>query len=185
MNDDMDTLSKAVSHALRHEPWLYELEQDEEGWVSVDALVMALARERRWPSLSRAQLETMIERSPKRRHEIDGNRIRALYGHSVPGRLAKTPGVPPPVLFHGTAADSVPAILAEGLRGMKRQYVHLSIDRATARSVGERKSASVAVLEILAREAHTHGVRFFPGNEMVWLADWVPRAFIREDFTAE
>jgi len=31
MNDDMDTLSKAVSHALRHEPWLYELEQDEEG----------------------------------------------------------------------------------------------------------------------------------------------------------
>ncbi|HUY52748.1 MAG TPA: hypothetical protein VMV92_44785, partial [Streptosporangiaceae bacterium] len=45
----------------------------------------------RWRGLSRAQLETMIERAPKQRHEIDGSRIRALYGHSVPGRIVKTP----------------------------------------------------------------------------------------------
>jgi len=88
-------LSKAVSHALRHEPWLYELELDDAGWTSVDALVEALSQESRWRGLSRAQLETMIERAPKQRHEIDGSRIRALYGHSVPGRIVKTPGVPP------------------------------------------------------------------------------------------
>ena len=28
-----DNLSRAVSHALRHEPWLYELEFDEGGWA--------------------------------------------------------------------------------------------------------------------------------------------------------
>lgn len=38
-------LSRAVSHALRHEPWLYELELDEEGWVAVEALTAALQDE--------------------------------------------------------------------------------------------------------------------------------------------
>ena len=87
----------------------------------------ALAREPRWRDLSRAQLETMIGRSPKQRHEIDGSRIRALSGHSVPRHIAKSPGEPPAVLFHGTAASATAAILAEGLRPMRRQYVHLSV----------------------------------------------------------
>ena len=34
-------LSKTVSHALRHEPWLYELELDDDGWVSVEAMLGA------------------------------------------------------------------------------------------------------------------------------------------------
>jgi putative RNA 2'-phosphotransferase len=174
-------LSRAVSHALRHEPWLYELELDDEGWTPVDALVGALSVEPRWRDLSRAQLETMIERADKRRHEIDGHRIRALYGHSVPGRIAKAPGVPPAVLFHGTAAASVPAILADGLRPMRRQHVHLSVDRDTARSVGRRKSAAVAVLVIRADQAHQNGAQFWPGNQMVWLADYIAAAWIGED----
>jgi putative RNA 2'-phosphotransferase len=181
VSDDWADLSKVVSHALRHEPWLYELELDDEGWTPVDALVKALSQEPRWRELSRAQLETMIERAPKQRHEIDGSRIRALYGHSVRGRIAKTPGEPPAVLFHGTAASSATAILAEGLRPMHRQYVHLSVDRNTAYAVGRRKSATVAVLVIRASEAGQHGARFWPGNQIVWLADYIPPAFIGED----
>lgn len=181
MSGERAELSRAVSHALRHEPWLYELELDDEGWTPVDALVEALSVEPRWRDLSRAQLETMIERADKQRHEIDGNRIRALYGHSVPGRIAKTPSEPPAVLFHGTAANSVPAILAGGLRPMQRQYVHFSVDRDTAYSVGRRKSAAVAVIVIRAREAGQHGARFWPGNQMVWLADYILPAFIGED----
>jgi putative RNA 2'-phosphotransferase len=122
-----------------------------------------------------------LKPASKQRHEIDGNRIRALYGHSAPGRIAKALGVPPAVLFHGTAVASVPAIVADGLRPMRRQYVHLSVDRDTACSVGRRKSAAVAVLVIRAGEAHQHGARFRPGNQMVWLADYIPPAFIRED----
>lgn len=181
MSGDWADLSEAVSHALRHEPWLYELELDDAGWAPVDALVEALSQEPRWRDLSRTQLETMIERSSKQNHEIEGSRIRALYGHSVPGRMAKTPGVPPAALFHGTAAGSVLAILAGGLRPMQRQYAHLSVDRATAYSVGRRKNATAAVLVIRASEAHARGVRFWLGNQMVWLADYIPPAFIRED----
>ncbi|WP_032078032.1 RNA 2'-phosphotransferase [Clostridium drakei] len=35
-------LSKEISYALRHAPWEYELELDEEGWVSVEQLLIAL-----------------------------------------------------------------------------------------------------------------------------------------------
>lgn len=181
MSGDWADLSKPVSHALRHEPWLYELELDDSGWTPVDALVKALSHEPRWRDLSREQLETMVERAPKRRHEIDGDRIRALYGHSVPGRIVKTTGVPPAVLFHGTAASSVPAILTDGLCPMGRQFAHLSADRETAHAVGLRKDAAVAILVIRAAEAHAQGVRFWQGNQMVWLADYIPPAFISED----
>lgn len=30
-----EKVSKVVAHALRHEPWRYELELDEAGWVPV------------------------------------------------------------------------------------------------------------------------------------------------------
>ncbi len=36
--DDI-ALSKTIAHALRHAPWLYELELDGEGWVPLDSLV--------------------------------------------------------------------------------------------------------------------------------------------------
>lgn len=32
-------------HALRHEPWLYELELDEEGWVALSDLVSSLQKQ--------------------------------------------------------------------------------------------------------------------------------------------
>ena len=31
-------LSKEISYVLRHAPWKYELEMDEEGWVLVELL---------------------------------------------------------------------------------------------------------------------------------------------------
>jgi hypothetical protein len=43
---ELGDLSRAVSHALRHEPWLYELELDAEGWASVKSVLIALGKQR-------------------------------------------------------------------------------------------------------------------------------------------
>ena len=172
-------LSKRVAHALRHAPWLYELELDPEGWVPVEQLLAALRTSGpAWRNLGPGDLARMVEGSSKRRFELTGGRIRALYGHSVPGRIARTPAQPPDLLFHGTAAASVPAILEAGLRSMRRQYVHLSVDELTARQVGQRKSRRPVVLRVHAGAAHAAGVAFFRGNEAVWLADHVPPGFL-------
>lgn len=175
---DVD-LSRAVSHALRHEPWLYELELDEEGWAPVDQLLVALYEKGGvWESVDRVSLERMLATATKRRHELDGDRIRALYGHSMPGRIQKRPAVPPARLFHGTAPQTWAVIKVDGLLPMGRQHVHLSVDRETAMSVGRRKSASPVIVTIDAAAAASSGVTFYGGNDLVWLADSVPAEFI-------
>ena len=117
-----------VSHALRHEPWVYELELDDEGWVDLPLLVETLA-ERRLPGLIPADVEAMVAGASKCRHEIVDGRIRALYGHSVPGRVRRSAAVPPDVLHQRTSPSAASVIQVEGLRPMRRQFVHLSVDR--------------------------------------------------------
>jgi putative RNA 2'-phosphotransferase len=129
-------LSRLLSQILRHEPWLYELELDDEGWVAVDDLLGAIrAADVRWLDADRSTLEQMVAGSSKRRHEIIGDRVRALYGHSLPGTLRKERGEPPAWLFHGTSPIAAEAIAVDGLQPMGRQFVHLSTDRRTAAEV--------------------------------------------------
>ena len=179
VTSDYNKLSKTISRALRHVPWLYELELDDEGWVSVEQLLESLrADDERWSELAEPDLEEMILASSKRRHEIQNGRIRAIYGHSIPGRLKRKPSAPPAVLFHGTSPKSVPEIKLNGLKPMNRQNVHLATDEATAIDVGKRKAKEPVLLRVRALEAFEDGVSFYEGNEKVWLADAVPSEFI-------
>lgn len=172
-------MSRVVSHALRHEPWLYELELDDQGWVGLDELAAAVrSMGSEWHGVDGALIAEMVASAAKQRHEISGGRIRALYGHSLPGRLQRELGVPPLELFHGTSRLAAAAIAIDGLLPMGRQFVHLSVDRGVAAEVGRRKGGELVVLCVRARDAHSHGVRFFAGNAAVWLADAVPPEFV-------
>lgn len=172
-------LSRCISHALRHVPWLYELELDEEGWVPLEQLVDSLRSEQAtWKNLNKAMVEEMIRVSPKLRHEIAEGRIRAIYGHSVPRRLTRLKSLPPEYLFHGTTPTTLEMIKKNGLKPMKRQNVHLSSDEATAIEVGKRKSITPVILRVQARIAFDCGIAFYEGNASVWLADSVPPRFI-------
>jgi putative RNA 2'-phosphotransferase len=182
MSRDLIHLSRVVSHALRHEPWLYELELDAEGWTSVDALLAVLRQELSGGAdLSEQDLAEMISTSSKQRHEMANGRIRALYGHSLPGKLSKHAAVPPALLFHGTAPATVSMIQREGLKPMRRQFVHLSTSREDAVAVGMRKDREPIILAVRSGEASAAGVVFYQGNERVWLADHVPPEYIEPD----
>ncbi len=175
----LSELSRAVSHALRHEPWRYELELDCEGWVDVEQLLESLRSERSdWTTLDEHNLNQMLELSEKRRHEIKDGRIRAIYGHSIPQHLSRKPSKPPAILFHGTNPMNVESMRQFGLNPMNRQNVHLSVDEATAKEVGRRKSKNAIVLRVNAGVAFEQGTAFYAGNEKVWLADVVPPQFI-------
>lgn len=172
-------LSKAIAHALRHDPSAYGLEIDDEGWVPVDHLLAALNRNTRWRGVTREELVEVAHESPKRRYEIHATRIRALYGHSIATRIRNTAAEPPPELFHGTARSVVPEIELRGLRPMRRQYVHLSVDVQTAVTVGRRRDPQPVVLRVAAAAAHEAGVTFLRGNDEVWLTEHVPPSFVR------
>ncbi|MEJ1976584.1 MAG: RNA 2'-phosphotransferase [Acetobacteraceae bacterium] len=177
-------MSRVISHALRHEPWRYELELGEAGWTDIDTLLAALRQEvRAWTNLTEQDLADMIRTASKQRFEVADGRIRALYGHSLPGKLHKVPAAPPACLFHGTSPAAVPHIRQEGLRPMRRQFVHLSPSREDAIAVGRRKSPDPVILSVRAQEAWNANVPFYTGNEKVWLADHVPPEHIDWDGT--
>lgn len=174
-----ETISKFISYVLRHEPWKYELELDDEGWVNISELLNILHTENNaWIHLTKNDLSEMIHNSPKKRHEIIDNKIRALYGHSTPYKLIKQKAEPPHILYHGTSPTIAPLILVNGLKPMGRQYVHLSSDINIAKEVGYRKSKKPIILEVKAKEAYSENINFYIGNEQIWLADDVPTKFI-------
>lgn len=177
--ENWSDISRCLSHMLRHEPWLYELELDDSGWAALPQVLDCLRAERPdWQELTEAHLVDLVGSATRQRHEVRAGRIRALYGHSLPGRILMLEAAPPALLYHGTSPLCVARISEDGLRPMSRQYVHLSTDRSTAAKVGSRKSAQPAILQIHARDAHAEGIKFFKGNELVWLAVYIPRIFI-------
>jgi putative RNA 2'-phosphotransferase len=176
--DERRRLSKFLSLILRHQPEKLALRLDAEGFVPIANLLGAVRRERGWSHVSEEQVREVVARCDKQRYEIQGDRIRARYGHSVSQQLAYDAVEPPGILYHGTSPAALAAIRREGLRSMRRQYVHLSTSPEQAQNVGRRHSAEPVLLTIRAREAWQAGVLFHRPEERLYLAETVPPEFI-------
>lgn len=169
-------ISKYLSKHLRHQPGRIGIELDPQGWVDVGTLLAAAAAHG-FP-FSRAELDHVVAANDKQRFAIEGGRIRARQGHSVPVDLGLPAAEPPPYLYHGTVARNIAAIRAEGLRPMGRHHVHLSADRATAERVGARRGRPV-ILSVDAGAMHRAGHAFRVTGNGVWLTEAVPPRFLR------
>ena len=177
---DYTKLSKEISYALRHSPWEYELELDEEGFAPVEQLIHALNESGEYKeTITKDDILNIIETSEKKRHELKDGKIRALYGHTVPSHIRKETVVPPDILYHGTSHKAYDIIINSGLKPMSRQYVHLSTDTDTAVRVGKRRDKKPVILMIDAKRAYADGVIFYSsGYEKVILADFVPAEYL-------
>jgi putative RNA 2'-phosphotransferase len=173
-------ISKALSYWLRHAPEAGGLTLDASGWAPVDAVMAALGRE--GLTDDPADLRRTVAESDKQRFELseDGARIRCRQGHSVEIDLDWPVAEPPEHLYHGTVARFLEAILAEGLKPMRRHHVHLSPDVPTATRVGERRGEPV-ILRIAAGAMARGGAVFRLSSNGVWLAEHVPPEFIARD----
>ena len=182
---DYTKLSKEISYALRHAPWEYELELGSEGFVPVQQLLDAINENGKYGiKITIEDIEHIIKISDKKRFEISGDNIRALYGHSVPMHILKEPVTPPPILYHGTTHKVVDVIMSEGLKPMSRQYVHLSVDIDTAVQVGRRRDHDPVILRIDAAKAYSDGVVFYKGNDKVVLAVYIPGQYVSIEVSA-
>jgi putative RNA 2'-phosphotransferase len=161
-------LSKRLALYLRHDPAALGLTLAPGGWVPVDALLRALG-------ITREELDEVVETNNKRRFAFDetGTRIRASQGHSVTVDLGLADATPPDVLYHGTVAKFLDAILREGLRPMNRHAVHLSATLDTARTVGARRGKPV-ILHVDAAAMAAAGHTFQVSANGVWLTASVP-----------
>lgn len=169
-------LSKTVSHALRHEPQYYDLQLDNQGWVLISDLVIALRT--KGFNVDENSIIEMANLSAKKRHQISEGKIRAFYGHSTEKKIIKEPSEPPLFLYHGTIQDNLQSIQKDGLLPMGRQYVHLSVDNETAQIVAKRRKGEIVILTIKAREAHINNIQFYQEENGIWLSDPIPSKYI-------
>lgn len=163
-------LSKRLAYLLRHAPHEAGLTLEPGGWVALAPLLKHL-------NVTRQEVELVVVGNDKQRFSLDGERIRANQGHSVPVDLELSPQTPPAVLYHGTHPSVVSAILQGGLKPMSRHHVHLSADTGTARKVGARRGKPV-ILTVQAGRMHDAGFAFYRSENGVWLVDSVPVEFI-------
>ncbi|MFB6873157.1 RNA 2'-phosphotransferase [Streptomyces sp. NPDC056323] len=169
-------VSKYLSKHLRHQPERIGITLDANGWVPIDALLRAMARNN--VALTRAELDHVVATNDKQRFAVENGRIRASQGHTVPVDLDLPPAEPPAYLYHGTVGHALDSIRNEGLRPMARTHVHLSPDRETATRVGARRGRPV-VLSVDAGAMHRAGHTFHVSANGVWLTASVPPAFLR------
>ncbi|WP_030145224.1 RNA 2'-phosphotransferase [Spirillospora albida] len=168
-------ISKYLSRHLRHDPGRIGLTLDEAGWVLVDVLLAAMARN--GFAVTRAELEHVVAVNDKKRFALDGDRIRAVQGHSIPVVLDHPVADPPEFLYHGTVSASLEAIRRDGLHPMNRHAVHLSPDRETAHRVGSRRGRPV-ILTVAAARMAADGHEFQLSPNGVWLTATVPPQYL-------
>lgn len=168
-------LSKSAAFLLRHRTSASSDAAD--GWWKMEDLLAELGRAQPWADVR--LIRDMLASPSEPRFEVDGDRVRARYGHSV-GMPAPVPAERvPSVLYHGTSWTNAGRILGsgEGLLPMKRQAVHLSANVDDAVRVGSRHGSPV-VLTIQTSALEAEGIRVHRASDRVWLVPYVPASVL-------
>ena len=166
-------VSKYMSYLLRHNP--ENLMMDGHGFVFLDGFLEKL--DERF-QVDEKLISEIVEKSDRRRFEIVGNKIRALYGHTIPVRPELEEDKITEVFHHGTTLYAASRILKAGLKPMKRRWVHLSPTVEIAREVGTRRTKKPVILEINAEKARKDGVKFYKATDKVYVCEAIPPEYI-------
>jgi len=175
LNSGLKTaVSKYMSYLLRHNP--ENLGMDNEGFVRISDLLKTL---RKRYSIDECFIREIVEESDRRRFQIIDDKIRAIYGHTIDVEIISPLDKRIRFLYHGTTMQSASIILKEGLKPMKRRWVHLSATPEIAKDVGKRRIPKPTILVINASKARQEGIRFHKATNHVYLSEEVPSKFIK------
>ena len=175
--------SKFLSFILRHKPEEIGLKLEEDGWVNLGSLMIAINNHEasNWV-IDMDMIEYIVANDKKKRYSFNSNKtkIRANQGHSIKDLKINFEKVdnPPEVLYHGTSKENAKLIMDSGiLKSMSRQMVHLSKDIETASNVGNRHG-KLEILKIDTKKAVQSGIEFFISENGVYLVKELSTEFI-------
>lgn len=179
MANDLKRLSKFLAVILRHNPSDFGVELDENGFTEIEPVWQAILA-KYGKRFTYDDLEMVVEGDPtgKKRYEIIGDTIRAMYGHSQIRDISYPPAEPPEMLYHGTNSRAVDIIRETGLQAMNRQYVHLTTSLKNATNVAKRRTDIPVLLIIRALEAYQAGYIFHHAENEHYLIKSIPPEFI-------
>lgn len=174
-----EKLSKFMSLLLRHKPEKFGLKLDENGSCTINELVKVINSQDNWDGVTVENIKQVVVNCSKQRYKIEGDKIKANYGHSSI-KVEYEAMTPPDVLYHGTNTGVLNAIMKTGLKPMGRKYVHMSEGLEFAELAGKRRGELV-MLQINSKQAYKDGIKFYyTENEKhgVWLSDYIPAKYL-------
>ena len=179
MAEEYKRLSKFLCVVLRHAPSAAGVHVNEHGWADVDELIEKVAATGR--EISREKLEAVVATDSKTRYSFsaDGKMIRCNHGHTIKVDLELPAIEPPEYLLHGTGDVNVPSIDLQGLKPVRRMYVHLTDDEQMAADVGSRHGKPV-IYRVHAGAMAKDGYVFYRSASGVWLTDKVPKGYLEK-----
>jgi len=176
MQDLKTQVSRYLSYLLRHNP--EDLSMDDRGFVEFGQVLAKVKG--RFPSVDQSLLMRIVDESERKRFEIVDNKIRALYGHTIDVLVDLKEDNAVSVLYHGTTPQAAQQILEEGLKPMRRRWIHLSPTPEIAQEVGRRRTSNPVILEINVFEARKSGVKFYEATDKVYVCEYVPTRHIKK-----
>lgn len=174
VDPDEFRLSKVMSLILRHAPDKFGLNLDDQGFVAVSDLSHAITE--RCPYATPEYIEKFVNGNGARRFVVEGGRVAARYGHSIPVTIDAPPVDPPEFLFLGTFPNLKDMVLSRGLKPEDRRWVHLSATEDEAVSLGKHKSNAPLILRIHTARAREKGIEFFKAGHLYLCSEVPPGA---------
>jgi putative RNA 2'-phosphotransferase len=176
----IERITRSLAFMLRHQPETFDLELDSLGYADLGDVVQAL-NERLGEPVEEEDVREAVVAGDRPRYEIVEDRIRALYGHSIPVEPGPS-SKPPESLYVAVPEQELERARRFGLRGGRRRFLHLAISKEDAAESGRRASRDYTVLVIHALDAWEEGVSFYDRTAL-WLAEEVPTHLIEVEGT--
>lgn len=181
MNEhELNRVGRIMAGVLRHFPDKFGVEMDAHGWVNLREFVDQLREEKeRLHWVRPYHIVAIVATDPKGRYQIEGELIRATYGHSLELDLSDLPSENvPEQLYFPVAEEELDIVLERGLTPTDRKKVHLSRTYENALAAGLRRADAPIILRVDAERMMQDDYEILQAGKTVFVTDEVPAEYL-------
>jgi len=176
---ESNSLGRILALVLRHAPEKFGVEMDLNGWVNSRELSEAIQNQRnRFHWLRGWHFEAIANADTKGRYQVEGEMIRATYGHSIELELDLPTDDIPDALYWPCDPETVPTHMEYGITAGDRKHVHLSKTISNAMEAGHVRISRPAILEIDTTRAIADGYTIWRAGTTVFLCEEMPSEYL-------
>ena len=176
---ESNSIGKILALVLRHAPEKFGVEMDLNGWVNTRELSDAIQNQRNYYHWIRSwHFQAIADSDEKGRYQVEGEMIRATYGHSLDLELDLPTDDIPEALYWPCEPGMTSTHLELGLSAGDRNHVHLSKTIGKAMEAGHVRIDRPAIIEIDTSRAIADGHTIWRAGKTVFLCEEMPPEYL-------
>ena len=176
---ESNSLGRMLALVLRHAPEKFGVEMDLNGWVNSRELSEAIQAQREHFHWLRGwHFEAIANADVKGRYQVEGEMIRATYGHSIELELDLPTDDIPEGLYWPCDPAAVATHMELGISAGDRKHVHLSRTISNAMEAGHVRISRPAILEVDTTRANADGYTIWRAGTTVFLCEEMPAEYL-------